>query len=84
MKIHLLHQLPVLPLITPKKAPPTPFEVDQMTEELRETAEYWRTQRGKLAKIRRNPQRSDSDQDADAGKSASRERRKEDTIDVLA
>jgi hypothetical protein len=82
MKIHLLPSLPVLPPVTSKKAPPTAFDIEQMTEELVETARYWRTQRGKLAKIRKNPQRSD--QGADSSKSAPRERRRKDAIDVLA
>jgi hypothetical protein len=82
MKIHLLPPLPVLPPVTPKKTPPTTFDIEQMTEELVETAQYWRTQRGKLAKIRKNSQRSN--QGAEASKSAPRERRREDAIDVLA
>jgi hypothetical protein len=53
-----------------------------MTEELIATARHWRAQRAKLNKVRKDPQRPD--QGADSSKSTSRERMREDKVDVLA
>jgi hypothetical protein len=88
MKIHWLPLPLLLPPAVAQKAAPTAFEIEQRTEELNETAQYWRNQRAKLGKVRRDPRHSDQDADADknasARKSASRERSGKDTIDVLA
>ena len=88
MKIHMMHLPPPLPLAVPQKKAPTTFDIEQMTEELNETAQYWRAQRAKLSKVRRDPQNSDQDadsnNDAPSRKSAARERSGTDTIDVLA
>jgi hypothetical protein len=61
MKIYLLPLPPPLPPAVPQKTAPTAFEIEQMTEELVATARHWRTQRAKLQKIRKDPQRSDKD-----------------------
>jgi hypothetical protein len=88
MKIHMMHlPPPFLPAVPQKKAPTT-FDIEQMTEELNETAQYWRAQRAKLSKVRRDPRNSDQDadsnNDASSRKSPSQERSGRDTIDVLA
>jgi hypothetical protein len=82
MKIHLLPLPPPLPPAALQKTAPTAFEIEQMTEELIATARHWRTQRAKLNKVRKDRQRSD--QGADSSKSTSRERPREDKVDVLA
>jgi hypothetical protein len=88
MKIHLMPLPPPLPPAVQQKAAPTAFEIEQRTAELAETAQYWRSQRAKLGKVRRDPRNPDQDADADknasARKSTSRERSGKDTIDVLA
>jgi hypothetical protein len=88
MKIHMMHlPPPFLPAVPQKKAPTT-FDIEQMTEELNETAQYWRAQRAKLSKVRRDPRNSDQDADSNNNaplrKNASQERSGRDTIDVLA
>jgi hypothetical protein len=82
MKIHLLPPLPFLPPAAPQKAPPTALQIEQMTEELVETARNWRAQRDKLSKVRKNRHRSD--QNADPDRSTSDKRLSEDKVDVIA
>jgi hypothetical protein len=82
MKIHLMPPLPYLPPAAPQKASPTTFEIEQMTEELVETARYWRTQRANLSKVRKKLRRAD--EGTDSSKSKSHERLSKDKIDKLA
>jgi hypothetical protein len=88
MKIHMMHLPPPLPLAVPQKKAATTFDIEQMTEELNETAQYWRAQRAELSKVRRDPRNSDQEADsnnnAPSRKSASLDRSGKDTIDVLA
>jgi hypothetical protein len=77
MKIHLLPPLLPAPPAAPQKAPLSALEVEQMAEELIETAERRRSHRIRRAHAPRDEQASDSDSNETASYQAG------DTVDVL-
>jgi hypothetical protein len=77
MKIHLLPPLPPAPPAVPQKAPLTALEVEQMTEELIETAQQQRSHRIKRTNAGRERRASSADGNEPAPY------QKGDTVDLL-
>jgi hypothetical protein len=82
MKIHLSPPLPPTPPSPPPKAPPTPFELEQRTQELLAASKQQRAHREQLSRVSRRRQRPHEDAGSDDNEADQRPSRK--TIDFLA